>query len=180
MWMNQSEEANREYGKGQKREEVKRGREIPPRPNRRSRVCSPARFSWLPRKELFSHSLVIEGFPINGLHPPWLDTWVQPAVAQQVACGKLGEAVGPLIDELHFAAYGCTRFDRQALTKAWEKHEAKLDNYFSGRSSDLLRINIDQGDLNYPTICSFLECEIPNFPFPQVNQRTRPEASNDY
>jgi len=87
---------------------------------------------------------------------------------------------GPLIDELHFAAYGCTRFDRQALTKAWEKHEAKLDNYFSGRSSDLLRINIDQGDLNYPTICSFLECEIPNFPFPQVNQRTRPEASNDY
>ncbi|MEO7387048.1 MAG: sulfotransferase family protein [Gammaproteobacteria bacterium] len=71
--------------------------------------------------------------------------------------------------------YSFRKVDREGWVKHREEYLADLDRYFEKRKSDLLIINIPDGD-GWEKLCPFLGVPIPDLPFPFRN-RLAPEAA---
>jgi len=52
----------------------------------------------------------------------------------------------------------------------YEKHNSEVRAYFKDRSEDLLELNIESGE-GWKELCTFLDHEIPDLPFPHKNKR---------
>lgn len=71
--------------------------------------------------------------------------------------------------EILLYAYKCIRYDEQALIQSYRSHHNNVMAYFSGRPQDLLRINIDQQNIDFKLLSDFLQVEAPEIGFPRVN-----------
>lgn len=64
--------------------------------------------------------------------------------------------------------WGITRFNRKIMTKKYYWHAKSVKKYFEGRESDLLIINIIDGE-GWKKLCPFLGRKIPRKKFPIEN-----------
>ena len=64
---------------------------------------------------------------------------------------------------------GCPEGNEEIYIKRFEKHNKKVIDYFKERPNDLLVLDFAKGD-GWEKLCSFLRADIPDIPFPQVNQ----------
>jgi hypothetical protein len=69
------------------------------------------------------------------------------------------------IQEMHHALYGMNHFDAEVFRKAFRRHNNQVKEYFADRPDDLLVLDISQDD-KWTPLCSFLEIDHPNEPFP--------------
>lgn len=76
----------------------------------------------------------------------------------------------------HINFYGEKDFNLKLFTDAYHKHNEYVNQYFKNREADLLRINIttNDSDMNWKQLCEFLIKNIPNQPFPNVNNLINP------
>jgi len=75
--------------------------------------------------------------------------------------------IASLEDE--FTLYRTWAWDPDKFRAAYALHDAHVKRYFQGRESDLLRLNICDGEAWEP-LCEFLEKTAPAKPFPHSNQ----------
>jgi hypothetical protein len=69
--------------------------------------------------------------------------------------------------EIRWRTYGAVDFDRQQWKTAYDRHHAQVMTHFKDRPDGLLVMNICQGD-GWQKLCSFLACDIPEPPFPNI------------
>ena len=74
----------------------------------------------------------------------------------------------PHIPVLHRSLFGTETFDRTKYAEAYRRHESDVREYFRGRDSDLLILDICSGD-GWEKLCPFLGKPIPTVPFPKAN-----------
>ncbi|MEM8872771.1 MAG: sulfotransferase family protein [Planctomycetota bacterium] len=57
---------------------------------------------------------------------------------------------------------------REKYLARYERHTRKVRAHFAGRDGDLLEIDLSR-DAGWGRLCSFLECPVPDAPFPSLN-----------
>lgn len=70
--------------------------------------------------------------------------------------------------------YESVTFEREKFIEAYHRHHDDVRRYFKDRPSDLLEMNIFEGD-GWEKIGAFLDLPTPSAPFPHMHQR----ADND-
>ena len=65
--------------------------------------------------------------------------------------------------------FGGYDYDRATFIRAYWQHYADVLAYFDTRRTDLLVLNIFNGD-PWPPLCKFLGKPVPNIPFPHLNK----------
>jgi len=58
--------------------------------------------------------------------------------------------------------------DNQAWIEEYREHHKDVYEYFKGREKELLVFDVTQGD-SWEKLCTFLEVDIPDQPFPVAN-----------
>lgn len=71
-------------------------------------------------------------------------------------------------EQLALDIYGCIGFDEQKFRARYVAHLEGVQEYFANRPSDLLIMNICNGD-GYELLCPFIGRPIPSEPFPHYN-----------
>jgi hypothetical protein len=66
------------------------------------------------------------------------------------------------------SVYGALHFSSDRFTYVKELHERNVRDYFSGRPEKLLVFDVFRGD-SWPELCRFLDCPIPDVPYPHSN-----------
>lgn len=114
-----------------------------------------------------------------------LDGWLQSVEQQFVGLRliKTGRSATPqdrvfaeAMADFRFMTFGLGEFDPGRYRQAYWRFQEFIDDYFSGRERDLLTIP-NLGLLRnegYQRLCSFLECEVIQAPFPRNNQHSIP------
>lgn len=64
---------------------------------------------------------------------------------------------------------GCPEGNEQVYLARYERHNLEVLAYFQDRPDDLLVIDLPQ-DAGWPGLCQFLDCEVPDEPFPHANK----------
>jgi hypothetical protein len=77
---------------------------------------------------------------------------------------------GLLDDEIKYKAYNCFEYNKQALSNSFRQHHKKVESYFVERPDDLLKLNIDNEEVNFNRLCDFLNKPIPKVHFPKTNK----------
>ena len=78
------------------------------------------------------------------------------------------------VRETRLRTYGFSAFDREHYIEAYTEFHDGVDEYFSLRSNDLLKMDIIEGD-GCDDLCSFLNIsEIPSQPFPVIRNSHSP------
>lgn len=74
--------------------------------------------------------------------------------------------------ELNAFAYGRdfskAKDNKDHWIKTFENHNRDVRDYFAGRPNDLLEMTLGNGD-EWHKLCEFLECNVPDLPFPVKN-----------
>jgi hypothetical protein len=68
------------------------------------------------------------------------------------------------------------RLDREAFLAAYAEHNAAIRAYFAGRA-DLLDINFE-AEPRWERLCAFLDCPVPDLPFPHENRQRYDDQAN--
>ncbi|MEM7756913.1 MAG: glycosyltransferase [Cyanobacteria bacterium P01_A01_bin.40] len=76
--------------------------------------------------------------------------------------------VSQWIKDLNTECYGQWSYDPAVWLSTYDRHLNSVVEYFRGRESDLLILNICSGQ-GWSELCSFLNCEVPNLAFPKDN-----------
>jgi Sulfotransferase domain len=71
-------------------------------------------------------------------------------------------------DYVMACVYGALHFSRERFTYVKELHERNVTEYFSERPEKLLVFDVFRGD-SWPELCRFLDCPIPDVPYPHRN-----------
>lgn len=79
-----------------------------------------------------------------------------------------------MINRLNYDLYGSVVFDEPIFTKAYGRHIKGVREYFHGRESDLLVLDI-AAQVGWDRLCTFLDKPIPSMPFPRENVSARPK-----
>jgi hypothetical protein len=74
----------------------------------------------------------------------------------------------PIFRRMTFAS--TVDYDEAKLTKAYIRHYEEVREYFAGRSSDLLEVDITV-EPSWEKLCAFLGLSPPSAPFPHLNRR---------
>lgn len=71
----------------------------------------------------------------------------------------------------HINFFGQKEFNRDLWTTKYYEHHENIEKYFKNRETDLLKIDItrNSSDVNWKFLCEFLEKDIPNKDFPNIN-----------
>lgn len=72
----------------------------------------------------------------------WLNSMEQYLSPKRTFKAKMSKAAM----DLRMAVYGSIRFDREQFCKAFDQHHEKVINYFVGRATDFLMLNIIDGE----------------------------------
>jgi hypothetical protein len=102
--------------------------------------------------------------------------------------------VYPISHRLHKALYGRVDFDAETFLNRYRAHNAEVQEYFKDRPGDLLVMNMsvrkhffretptssvfeDFGTDGWRELCGFLDCSMPNIPYPHAyaTQRITPK-----
>jgi hypothetical protein len=67
--------------------------------------------------------------------------------------------------------YETVVFQSEKFIAAVERHHQDVRRYFSGRSEDLMEMNIIAGD-GWDKLCPFLGVPLPSMPFPHLHRRS--------
>lgn len=73
----------------------------------------------------------------------------------------------PYVRLVNRFVYGTDRFERQAFTAAYLRHEAEVRAYFNARPGDCVLVDICGGD-GWPELCGFLGVDAPSVAFPHA------------
>ena len=76
---------------------------------------------------------------------------------------------GGRVWQLRMDLYGCVRFDAEKFSAAYDRHVEGVKEYFSGRSDQLLIMDICKGD-GWEKLCPFLGVPVPDGAFPHRNE----------
>lgn len=74
--------------------------------------------------------------------------------------------------------YGTDHFDEEKFRKAYARHHEEVMGYFKNRKSDLLTINICNGE-GWDVLCPFLGRPVPASGFPRLNSADGPKHISD-
>lgn len=80
------------------------------------------------------------------------------------------------INEYLYNGHGLpdNRFAKRTWKARYVQHDEFVRAYFSKDNSDLLRINIDAGELTWERVCGFLGKDVPKgLPIPHLNKRKK-------
>jgi len=80
-----------------------------------------------------------------------------------------GTPQGDLYDACHAATYGVTSFDPEAFAEGYERHREEVLDYFSGRPTDLLVVDVSE-PRPWDALCTFLGRPVPGVPYPHANR----------
>jgi hypothetical protein len=69
--------------------------------------------------------------------------------------------------------YGTLAFSAERMSFVYDQHVRNISEYFAGRGSDLLVMDLCAGD-GWGPLCAFLDRPIPRHPFPHRNAATMP------
>ena len=64
---------------------------------------------------------------------------------------------------------GCPEGNEEIFVARYERHNREVLQYFRQRPDDLLLLDLPRGD-GWPELCGFLQCAIPDAPFPHANR----------
>jgi hypothetical protein len=78
----------------------------------------------------------------------------------------------PVVDRIHVALYGTTRFDEPVFRERFLRHRDEVLDHFKDRSDDLLVMDFGRGD-GWSELCAFLGTEIPSLDFPHKHKTVR-------
>ena len=95
------------------------------------------------------------------------DTWIKSQVSY------FGFKETPMRKWIY--GVGCPKGNEDIYVKRFEDHNKEVHDYFSNRPQDLLVLDFSHGD-GWELLCSFLDVDIPNIPFPHVNKSSDRET----
>jgi hypothetical protein len=98
-----------------------------------------------------------------------LSDWL-PSMEHVAAGNPVRSRDDDLIIYRRMTLYESVTFDRGKFIAAYNRHHADVRRYFADRPSDLLEMNIIEGD-GWEKLCSFLGLQVPPTPFPHLNRR---------
>ena len=80
---------------------------------------------------------------------------------------------GEYPNAIHQLIYGVSypKTNESVWIERYEQHNQEVIDYFQNRSDDFLVLNLSQSELFWEKICTFLDLEIPNQPWPRANTR---------
>lgn len=96
-----------------------------------------------------------------------LDSWLN-SCKKQFEPGCSSRWNNRKLDRLHADLYGAIEFEKEKFINAYNKNLKDVYYYFRNREEDLLVINICSGE-GWDELCSFLNKQIPDVPFPHLN-----------
>ncbi len=86
----------------------------------------------------------------------------------------IGDLRSPQHEWIYGKGKGLPRDDKQNTLWVYNKHNKEVLEYFKDRPDDLLVLDFTKGD-KWEKLCSFLNKDIPDLPFPHANKsRTTP------
>jgi hypothetical protein len=71
--------------------------------------------------------------------------------------------------EVRLRIYGVLDWDPASFLRAYRRHETHVLSHFAGRLDALLVIDITSGKDRWTPLCRFLQCPVPDLPFPHEN-----------
>jgi hypothetical protein len=80
--------------------------------------------------------------------------------------------VYPISHNLHRALYGRIDFDAFTMLDRYRRHNAEVLEYFKDRPGDLLIMDMDAG-AGWKELCSFIDIDVPDVPYPFENYTVR-------
>jgi hypothetical protein len=98
------------------------------------------------------------------------DDWIKSCKKYWARFIGSGRETRPEAIELLKRIYKTVDFDSNLFRKAYDRHEKRVLSYFLHRPQDLLIIDISSGESGWKPLCSFLEKDVPDAPFPHVNK----------
>jgi hypothetical protein len=90
------------------------------------------------------------------------DSWIKSAVRD---FGAHPNSIRKLI-------YGTTfpLGNEAAWLDRYDQHNREVPAYFAGRPDDFISLDLDRGEVNWGTVCHFLDEPQPNVPWPHANR----------
>lgn len=73
---------------------------------------------------------------------------------------------------IDISVYGCACFNMDRFRHVYEQHVRDVKHYFAGRAQDLLELDI-VGGAGWVPLCRFLDCRVPDAPFPELHKSRR-------
>ncbi|NJL54786.1 hypothetical protein HC928_06025 [bacterium] len=105
-----------------------------------------------------------------------LESWLRSSQSQQERAIVMNQGNVPKwIEAAVRQCYGQWQFDSVLWRTTYERHLAEVKEYFRGRESDLLVLDICGGQ-GWQELHSFLNCEVPLIPFPHEHRTPLGEA----
>jgi len=86
----------------------------------------------------------------------------------------------PFTNRIHTAMYGRKDFDAPTFLARYRRHNAEVAEYFKARPGDLLTLDMDELDDQWPVLCGFLRVPVPDAPYPIANRTRDREANREY
>ncbi len=87
--------------------------------------------------------------------------WIASAV------GDFKASPNPIHQTIYGSAFPAG--NETAWIDRYERHNAEVVEYFYGRPADFISLNLEQGEVTWEAICSFLGHPVPNEPWPHAN-----------
>lgn len=91
-------------------------------------------------------------------------SWLNSCKQQQDLLPKMRSATKKVL----LRTYGTEKFDEYMYSNAYDRHLNSVNQYFAGRQTDLLTLDICDGE-GFEKLCPFLGKPIPERPFPLKN-----------
>jgi Sulfotransferase domain len=97
-----------------------------------------------------------------------MDSWLQSCEALWARKRNVAN-LPAFITDTRRALYDAVDFDAEKFAAGYRRHDAAVRDYFANRPDDFLEFDICGGQADWPTLCQFLDKDIPRLPFPWSN-----------
>jgi Sulfotransferase domain len=97
-----------------------------------------------------------------------MDSWIDSVRSHWSLAERWTGQNYPFIEFIRTAVYGSVEFNENRFRFVYQTHFRNVSNYFSNRSTDLLIMDIFNGD-GWQKLCPFLGLPVPNVSFPYLN-----------
>lgn len=91
----------------------------------------------------------------------------------------IGDYKAPIHEWIYGRGYGLPKYNKTHTIEIYNTHNQKVLEYFNSRPGDLLILNMPD-ELIWDKLCAFLNCPVPNKPFPKANVTNYGEQSGNF
>lgn len=97
------------------------------------------------------------------------EKWLE-SIERHIAQSPSPNSKTVLRDYIRLSTYGAMTFQQQKFLDVFCHHEESVSRYFESRREQFLKIDLENGEMNWETICSFLDIKNPgkNVFFPRM------------